>query len=76
MDWLKMGKPKKNRQRDSISSIGFNTSFKENSDDFDDVDIGNFSYRTTASIYYPIKFFGMFLLKYPSTKIITFSLLL
>ena len=41
-----MGKPKKNKNRDSISSIGFNTSVHGSQDDYDDVDIGNFNYRT------------------------------
>ena len=41
-----MGKPKKNTNRDSISSAWMDTSINESNNDFDEVDIGNFSYRT------------------------------
>ena len=41
-----MGKPKKNTNRDSISSVWMDTSINESNNDFDEVDIGNFSFHT------------------------------
>ena len=50
-----MGKPKRKIARDdsTISSSGFRTSINGMNDDFDDVDIGHFNYRT-GNLYYLI----------------------